>query len=169
MTTTMISAEPGKQDIVIIREFDAPRAAVFKAFTDPALIPLWWGPRSLTTTVEMLDLEPGGLWRFVQRDAERHEAAFRGVYHTIVPNEKLVYTFEFEGLPGHVALETVRFEDAGGKTRLTDQLIFQSAADRDGMLKAGMETAAKESMDFLEALLTSRRVPDSALSMSQDR
>jgi uncharacterized protein YndB with AHSA1/START domain len=77
-----------------------------------------------------------------------------------VPAEQLIYTFEYEGVPGHhVALETVRFEDLGGKTKMTDQLVFQSIEDRDGMVQAGMESGANESMDRFEQLLKRARLP----------
>ncbi|MGE5262954.1 MAG: SRPBCC family protein [Acidobacteriota bacterium] len=153
MPKTNLIAEPHKQEIVVTRVFDAPRARVFKTMTDPALIPDWWGPKYLTTTVEQMDVRPGGVWRFVQRDADGNTYAFHGVYHEVVPPERLVYTFEFEGTPGHVLLETVTFEEQNGQTKVTDQSIFQSVKDRDGMLQSGMEQGAAESEDRLAALL----------------
>jgi len=153
MTRTHLIAEPGKQEIVITRVFDAPREIVFRAYTDPNLIPQWWGPKSLTTTVAKMDVKPGGVWRFVQRDAHGNEYAFNGVYHEILPPQRLVYTFEFEGMPGHVLLETVTFEEFEDKTKLTDKSVFQTVEDRDGMLKSGMEKGAVETMDrFAEEL-----------------
>lgn len=154
MAKMNLIAEPGKQEIVMTRVFDAPRELVFKAYTDPALIPQWWGPKSLTTTVDRMDVRLGGVWRFAQRDAEGNEYAFYGVYHAIVSPERLVYTFEFEGMPGHVLLATVTFEELNdGKTRLTDRSVFQSVEDRDGMLKSGMEEGATESLDRFAELL----------------
>jgi uncharacterized protein YndB with AHSA1/START domain len=153
MNKINLVAEPGKQEIVITRVFDAPPALVFKTFTDPTLIPQWWGPGYLTTTVERMEVRPGGIWRFVQRDAEGNQYAFHGVYHEVRPPERLVYTFEFEGQPGHVILETVAFVSQDGKTRLVDQSVFQSVADRDGMLQEGMESGASESMERLAGLL----------------
>jgi len=153
MTRTHLIAEPGKQEIVITRVFDAPREIVFRAYTDPNLIPQWWGPKSLTTTVAKMDVKPGGVWRFVQRDAHGNEYAFNGVYHEILPPQRLVHTFEFEGMPGHVLLETVTFEEFEDKTKLTDKSVFQTVEDRDGMLKSGMEKGAVETMDrFAEEL-----------------
>jgi uncharacterized protein YndB with AHSA1/START domain len=146
-------AEPGKQEIIMTRVFDAPRELVFKAYTDPEAVPRWWGPEGLTTIVDKMDVKPGGVWRFVQRDADGNEFGFYGVYHGIVSPERLVYTFEFEGMPGHVLLETVTFEEDDGKTKLTDRSIFQSVEDRDGMLKSGMEEGAAESLDRLAELL----------------
>ena len=153
MTKTNLVAEPGKQEIVITRICDAPRELVFKTFTGPNLIPQWWGPKNLTITVDKMDVRPGGIWRFVQRDANSNEYAFNGVYHEIVAPERLVYTFEFEGMPGHVLLETVTFEEHDGKMKLTDKSVFQTVEDRDGMLQSGMEEGAAESMDrFVELL-----------------
>lgn len=146
-------AEPEKQEIVITRDVDAPRDLAFKTLTDPSLIPQWWGPKSLTTTVDKMDVRPGGIWRYVQRGPDGNEYAFHGVYHEIVPPDRLVYTFEFEGMPGHVLLETVTFEEHDGKTTLTDKSVFQTVEDRDGMLKSGMEEGAAETMDRFAELL----------------
>ncbi len=153
MSKLNLTAEPGKHSIVMTRDFDAPRELVFKAITDPNLIPQWWGPRSLTTTVDKMEVRPGGIWRFVERDADGNEDAFHGVYHDITLPERLIYTFEWEGMPGHVLLETVTFKDQDGKTRLTDISVFQTVEDRDGMLQSGMEGGAAESMDRLAELL----------------
>ena len=153
MTATAFTVEAGKPEIVISRVFDAPRELVFKTFTDPAAVPNWWGPRGLTTTVETMDLRPGGAWRFVQRDIDGSEYAFHGVYHEVLAPERVVSTFEFEGVPGHVVLDTVTFEDLGGKTRVTTRSMFQSVADRDAMVQSGMESGATESWERLAELL----------------
>jgi uncharacterized protein YndB with AHSA1/START domain len=153
MTKTTLIAEPGKQEIFLRRSFDAPPQLVFKTMTDPKLIPHWWGPRRLTTTVEQMEVRKGGVWRFVQRDLDGSVYAFNGVYHEAVSPERLVYTFEFEGMPGHILLETVTLEALGGKTKMTDQTVFQSVEDRDGMLGADMEAGAVETMDRLAELL----------------
>jgi len=153
---TTILAEPGKQELLITREFDAPRALVFKACTDPTLIPQWWGPRYLSTLVDRMDVRPGGQWRFLNRDAQGNEFAFHGVYHEVLAPERIIDTFEFEGLPetGHVTLETMKLEALpGGRTRLTVQSVFQSVADRDGTLQSGMEAGVKDTYDRLAALL----------------
>jgi uncharacterized protein YndB with AHSA1/START domain len=100
-----------------------------------------------------IDLRPGGAWRFVERQTDGNEYGFRGEFREIVPPERLVYTFEFEGAPGHVALETLTFEDLDGKTRLTARSLFDSAEDRDGMLQSGMEEGARETWDRLAELL----------------
>jgi uncharacterized protein YndB with AHSA1/START domain len=150
---TKLVAEPGTQEVITTRLFDAPRERLFKALTDPSLIPQWWGPADLKTIVEKMDVKPGGSWRFIHRDAAGREYAFHGVYHEISSPERLVYTFEFEGTPGHVALETVTLENHGGKTMLRDQLVFQSVEDRDGMVQSGMEEGNNASMDRLDTLL----------------
>ncbi len=154
--TTTVHAEPGKQEILITREFDAPRALVFKVCTDPTLIPEWWGPRYLSTVVDKMDVRPGGQWRFINRDAEGNEFAFHGVYHEILAPERVIDTFEFEGLPetGHVTLETMKLEELpGGRTRLTTQSIFQSVYDRDATLESGMQEGLNDTYNRLEELL----------------
>ena len=151
---TLFTVEPGKQEVVITHVFDAPPETVFKVFTDPNLIPEFWGPKEYTTTVDKMELRPGGIWRYVQRDSEGSVFAFKGVYHEILPAERLVYTFEFEGMPGHVILETVTFEALpGGKTKLTERSVYQSVSDRDGMVQSGMEMGAAETMERVAALL----------------
>jgi uncharacterized protein YndB with AHSA1/START domain len=153
MNKTKIVAEPGKHAIIMTREFDAPREKVFKAMTDPALIPQWWGPRDYTTTVDRMEVRKGGIWRYVQRGAQGDEYGFNGIYHEVMSPERTVSTFEFEGMPGHVVLETTVFEDVGGRTRLTTTSIFQSVADRDGMIASGMEDGATQSWDRIAEIL----------------
>jgi uncharacterized protein YndB with AHSA1/START domain len=144
---------PSDREIGMTRVFDAPRELVYQAYTDPNHVPHWWGPRRMTTTVNTLDVRPGGAWRIVQRDPEGNEYGFRGEYREVVPPERLVYTFEFEGMPGHILVETVTFEEQDGKTTVTSTALFDSVEDRDGMLESGMESGAIESWDRLEELL----------------
>jgi uncharacterized protein YndB with AHSA1/START domain len=144
---------PSDREIVMERVFAAPRELVFKAYTDPNLISRWWGPRRYTTTVDKMDVRVGGAWRFVQRDAGGNVYAFNGEYREIAPPERLSYTFEFEGMPGHVLLETVTFEEREGQTKVTVTSLFASVEDRDGMLHSGMEQGANESQDRLAELL----------------
>ena len=164
MTLTM----PSDREIVLTRVFDAPRALVFKAHTDPNLIPLWWGPRRLTTIIDTLDLRPGGAWRFVQHDADGNEYAFNGVYREIVPPERLVSTFEFEGMPGHILLQTLTLEEHDGKTKLTSTALFESVEDRDGMLQSDMESGAAEGYDRLDDLLESMAPSDREIVLTRD-
>ena len=145
--------EPGKQEIIITRDFDAPRELVFKAYTDPKLLPQWFGPREYTTIVDKMEARPGGLWRFVQRNQNGDEFAFHGVHHDIVAPERIVATFECEGVPGHVLLQTVTLEPLGQKTRMVEQLLFQSVADRDGMVASGMQRGSDDSMDRMAEIL----------------
>ena len=153
MSATSFVAEPGRQEIVITRAYDAPRARVFEVLTDPAMQPRWWGPRDPAITVIAMDVRPGGLWRFVGRDAGGNEYGFHGYYHLVEPPSRLVQTFEYEGTPGHVSLETFTLEDLDGRTLLTDQTVYQSVADRDAMTEADMEMSAKETMDRLAELV----------------
>ncbi len=150
---TRFVAERGKQEIIITRIFDAPRKLVFEAYTDRNLISQWFGPRRFTTIVDIMDVRRGGIWRFINRDAAGNENAFHGVIHDVVAPERIVRTFEFEGAPGHVSLETLALEEIGGKTKVTRKAVYQSVEDRDGALKAGMEEGVFESMDRLAELL----------------
>jgi len=153
MAETSITAEPGKQVVIITRTFDAPRELVFKTSSDPKLIPEWWGPRRFTTTVDKMEVKPGGIWRFVQKDGEGNEFAFHGVYHDIKPPERVIQTFEFEGMRGHVVMETVSFKERDSKTKMIEKSVFETVEDRDGMLKSGMAEGANETTDRLAELL----------------
>lgn len=147
---------PEKQEVVVSRIFNAPRNLVFNTFTEQKHIPNWWGPKILKTTVEMMEVKPGGIWRFIQYDQEGKEFGFHGVFHEIAPPERIINTFEYEGLPekGHVILELKKFEELPeNKTKLTIQSVFPSIEDRDGMVNAGMESGLRESMNRLEELL----------------
>lgn len=159
MTTknqTRVKVEPGKQELFITREFDAPRELVFKAFTDPDLLVKWMGPRQLHTRIDRFEPASGGSWRFVQTDKDGNEFGFHGVCHEQTAPERIIRTFEFEGLPekGHVALETVRLEVLPGqRTKVTIQSVFQSISDRDGMVQSGMEQGVNESHERLDEIL----------------
>lgn len=152
---TTIKAEPGKQEIFITREFEAGRDLVFKAFTDPKLLVRWVGPRDLTMRLEKFEPRSGGSYRYVQSDKKGNEFGFHGVCHELEKPERIIQTFEFEGLPekGHVVLETTRFESLpGNRTRVVVQSVFQSVADRDGMLQSGMERGVNDSHERLDEL-----------------
>lgn len=154
---------PIERKLVMTRFFDAPRKLIFKAFIDPNLLPLWWGPKRLTTSIVKMDVRPGGIWRFVQRDSDGNEYVFNGMYHEIVPPKRLVYTFEFEGMPGHVVVETVIFEEEeehGGKTKLTSKSFFRTAEDRDIMLNLRVGAGMAARMDRLAELLKEIRSTD---------
>jgi uncharacterized protein YndB with AHSA1/START domain len=153
---TTITAEPGKQEVFITREFDAPRELVFKAFTDPKLYTQWLGPRELAMSLEKFEPHNGGSYRYIHKDQAGNEYAFHGVYHEVLAPERIINTFEFEGLPekGHVILGTARFEALpGDRTKLTTQSVFLSVADRDGMVRSGMERGVNEGYERLDELL----------------
>jgi len=147
---TVISL-PSDREILITRVFDAPRELVFRAHTDPALIPLWWGPGSTTTIVEKMDVRAGGKYRFVHR-SEDGEYVFHGEFREIVPPERLVQTSELEGMPG-VVLETITFEEQDGKTMLTVLDLCATVEDRDAILASGMEEGLSETYNRLADLL----------------
>lgn len=152
---TIITAEPGKQELFITREFNAPRELVFRAHTEPDLFVQWLGPRDLTMTLETFEPVSGGRWRFIQKDKNNNEYGFHGVFHEVSP-ERVIQTFEFDGLPesGHVILETLKLEPLpGGRTRLTTQSVFQSVEDRDGMIQSGMEYGVNDGYERLDELM----------------
>lgn len=153
MAETEIIIEPGKQDIVFKRVFDAPREVVFRALTDPSLIPNWWGPRRYETIVDVMEPRPGGRWRWIHRADDGAEYGFHGVYHDIVAPERVVQTTEFEGVPGHVGLETATLEEIDGKTHMLAVSLFPSVEDRDATVQSGMEAGALESFDRLAELV----------------
>jgi uncharacterized protein YndB with AHSA1/START domain len=153
MTKLDIVAEPGKPTIVMTRAFDAPRALVFEALTNPKHVPSWWGPRSHTTKVITAEPRPGGAWRFISHDEHGNEFAFRGVCRELVAPERYAYTFEYEGMPGYISLEVITLDERGGRTTLTNTAYFHTVEDRDGMVATGMESGATDSMDRLEELL----------------
>ena len=150
-TTTVTT--PTDREITSERVYRAPRERVFAAYTDPLLIPRWWGPRSTTTIVDKMDVTPGGAWRFISRSSDGSETAFRGSYREVTPPARLVQTFEWEGMPGHILVETVTFEDLNGHTKVTTNALFPTTAERDGMLAAGMQQGMSESHDRLSELL----------------
>ncbi|MGH2824801.1 MAG: SRPBCC family protein, partial [Thermoleophilaceae bacterium] len=127
--TTAIVTTPTDREIHIERVFDAPRDQVFAAYTDPELIPQWWGPRDTTTLVDRMDVRTGGDWRFVMRSPDGSETGFRGTYREVTPPERIVQTFEWEGMPGHVSVETATFEDLGDRTKVTTTSIFHTAEE----------------------------------------
>jgi len=149
---TLLTAEPGKQEATIIRVFDAPREKVFRAYTNPELRAKWWAPRRLSIDIEKMEAKAGGSWRMVNRDKDGNEFWFHGVYHEVSPT-RIVYTFEFEGMPEHVMLGIASLEDMDGKTKVTEKTIFESVDERDAMLKYDMEEGGREVMDRLAELI----------------
>ncbi|MFC0861283.1 SRPBCC family protein [Sphaerimonospora cavernae] len=153
MGKTQIIAEAGIPQITVSREFDAPRDLVFQAYTDPELLVRWFGPRDETTTIDRHDLRDGGRWRYVTRDGEGNEFGFRGVFHGDQTPDGMVRTFEFEGVPGHVVLETTTLEERDGRTLVRTVSSYQSVEDRDAMVASGMEHGVHESHERIEELL----------------
>ncbi|HTE33586.1 MAG TPA: SRPBCC family protein [Chryseolinea sp.] len=158
---TKIIVEPGKQELFIIREFNAPRDLVFKAYSDPKLLIQWLGPKDVTMKIEKMESRTGGSYRYTHADAAGNEFGFHGVVHEVLKPQRVIQTFEFEGLPesGHVLLETTKFEELpDNRTRVTTQSVFQSVADRDGMVQSGMERGVVDSHDRLDAILEKKIV-----------
>lgn len=153
MAKTEITAEPGIPQIVMTREFDAPRDLLFRAYTDPELLVRWLGPRDLAMRVDTYEVRDGGRWRYVQIDADGNEYGFHGVFHGTPSPDGIVQTFEFEGVPGHVALDTATFVERGGRTLVRRVSSFQSVEDRDGMVASGMERGVHDSDERLTELL----------------
>lgn len=156
---TQIIAEADKQELFIIREFDAPRELVFKALNEPELIVQWMsGPNDMDMKIEKLDNQTHGSYRYAHSDKNGNKFMFNGTIHEVAPPERIIRTFEFEGLPekGHVVLEFLNLEDIGDqRTKLVAQSVFKSVADRDGMINSGMESGVVDSYSKLDDLLKS--------------
>jgi uncharacterized protein YndB with AHSA1/START domain len=146
---------PADTQILITREFDAPRRLVYRAWTTPELIKRWWaGNRGKVTSVEV-DLRPGGSWRYVMTANGGFEVAFHGEYQEIVPDERIVSTEVFEGMPDAAALSTATFTEQDGRTTLSLLVQHQSKENRDAHVKSGMEAGLQESMSHLEEVARS--------------
>jgi uncharacterized protein YndB with AHSA1/START domain len=153
MTEMQITAEPGVPQVLTSREFDAPRELVYRAFTEPDLLVRWLGPRKYTMTIDRFDLRDGGTWRYVHADGDGNAFGFHGVFHGEPSLDGIVQTFEFEGAPGHVSMDTVTFEEENGKTIVRTNSVFQSVEARDAMVASGMEYGMKEGYERLEEVL----------------
>jgi uncharacterized protein YndB with AHSA1/START domain len=154
VTTFRVLSE---REIEMTRLFAAPRELVFRGYTDPEHIPHWWGPRGVTTIVETMDVRPGGAWRFIQRHADGAEYAFYGEYREVVPPERIVSTFEFEGFPGLVMVDTLTLSEEDDKTTLTVISRFASREERDTMVESGLEDGAAEMWERLAEHLDAMR------------
>ncbi len=144
---------PSDRGIQMTRVFDAPRELIFKAHTSCEHLKHWWGPRKYDLSSREMEFRPGGKYRFVHSGPEGEEHGFRGEYREILEPERIVSTFEWEGLPGHISVETVTLVEENGKTTYTATSVFDSVEDRDGMLQSGMEGGANESMERLDEYL----------------
>ena len=151
MAKTTITAPAGQPYIDIERDFDAPRELVWQAYRDPALIKQWLGPRKYEMVIDTWDARDGGAYRYVHRDAGS-EHGFHGVFHSMAM-DNMVQTFEYEGAPGHVSLDTqVLIDLGGGRTRVKGHSIFMSVADRDMMVENGMSEGVEDGYDRLDEL-----------------
>ena len=154
MGTTEISAPAGVPFIDMSREFDAPRELLFRAYTEPELLVQWLGPRRYEMVVDRWEPRDGGSWHYVHRDAEGNEFGFHGVFHGPQTVDGMLQTFEFEGAPGHVSLESLVFEERGSRTIARNHSVYQSVADRDAMVEAGMAGGVEEGFDRLDELIS---------------
>ena len=145
-----------KSTLILVRELRHSSEKIWKALTDPALVAQWWG-RGNKLVVERMEVERGGHWRFVEHSPEGAHG-FEGRYAEVTPQERIVQTFEWDGMPGHVALDTMTLEDLGdGRTRITVVSLFHTREDRDGMVQSGMEGGLNESYAALDRLLATMR------------
>jgi uncharacterized protein YndB with AHSA1/START domain len=150
---TLVTAEPGKQEVFITREFEARRDLVFKAHVDPKLYVQWLGPRGYEMILETFEPHSGGSYRYVHKDKDGNEFGFHGAFHEMTP-ERMIQTFEFDGYPGHVSLDSMTLEELpGDRTKVTIHSVFQSVSDRDGMVQNGMEKGVREGYERLDEIL----------------
>ena len=156
-TPTLTVTLPSDREVVLEREFDAPRNLVFEAFSKPEHVGRWWGQAGSTMSTCEMDFRPGGAWRFVERAADGNEYGFHGEYREIVRPDRIVWTFEWEGLPGHISVDTLVFQEIEQaerrRTRITSTTVFASVEDRDGMVQSGMAQGASESYERLARYL----------------
>ena len=158
---TIITAPPGEPYIDMEREFDAPAELVHRAYIEPDLVVQWLGPRKYEMVIERWDARDGGGYRYVHRDAQS-SYGFHGVFHSMAP-DNMVQTFEFDGAPGHVSLDSQKLEYIGnGRSRLRSRSVFQSVADRDAMAESGMEDGVEDGYNRLDELLVKLAQPVSA-------
>jgi uncharacterized protein YndB with AHSA1/START domain len=153
-----IDTPQGRQEVIITQQIHASPLEVFKTLIDPLKVPQYWGPERLTTTVHKMTAMPGGSWRYVQKDKEGKEYAFHGVYHEIEVPHRLVYTSEYEGMPGHVTLHTEDLQGQNGETTIIAHIVFQSVEDRDQMVQWGMEEGVREMTRRLNELLAQENI-----------
>jgi uncharacterized protein YndB with AHSA1/START domain len=148
---------PTDEQILITREFDAPKQLVYKALTTPELVRRWWNAKRGEVTVAEIDLRVGGTWRSVLVTEDGFEVGFHGEYREIVPDEKIVSTEVFEGMPDAEALNTVTLSEADGRTTMTVLIQHQSKAHRDAHIESGMEAGMQDAYDLLEEVAVSLR------------
>ena len=154
---TTITSEKGKQEMFIVREFEALRDLVFKAHIDQNLVTRWMGPNDLEMKIEKYNAVSGGAYRYAMRNVtNEHVSNFNGAFHEVTAPERIIQTFEFEGMPerGHVTLDTTTFEELpSGRTRVTIHSLCRTLADRDGLLGSGMVDGFNQGYERLDDLL----------------
>ena len=148
---------PTDEQILITREFDAPAHLVYKAWTTPELVKRWWSGHRGTVTLAEIDLRVGGMWRYVMEAEGGFEVAFHGEYREIVPNERIVSTEVYEGMPEGEALNTLTFTEVNGRTTLEILVEHSVKEHRDAHINSGMEGGMQEAMDLLEQVAVSLR------------
>jgi uncharacterized protein YndB with AHSA1/START domain len=148
---------PTDEQILITREFDAPKHLVYRAWTTPELVKRWWSARRGEVTLAEIDLRVGGQWRYAMVANGDFEVAFHGEYREIVPNERLVTTEVYEGMPDAKALDTVTFTEEDGRTTLTILVQHTSNEHRDAHIDSGMEDGLQDALDLLEEVAVSLR------------
>ena len=164
-TDKLVTTLPSDREILLTRVFDAPRELVFEAMARPEHVARWWGPRGSVFTVCEIDFRPGGTWRYGLRVCNGREVKFKGVFHEIVPPEKLVCTecFDEPSLGSPQWQTTLTLEEFDGKTKLTSRVVHPSKESRDGHLNSGMERGAGETFDRLAELLATQLPSDPAM------
>ncbi len=158
--TTSQSAKvtlPADDQILITREFDAPRHLVYKAYTTPELVRRWWTAKRGEMTVAEIDLRVGGTWRFVMVADGGMEVGFHGEYREIVPDERIVSTEVFEGFPDAESVNLLTLTETGGRTKLELLVQHQTKEHRDAHINSGMEDGLQDAMDLLEEVASSLR------------
>ena len=148
---------PTDTQILITREFDAPKHLVYKAWTTPELVKRWWNAKRGEVTIADIDLRVGGTWRWVMVTDDGFEVAFHGEYREIVPDERIVTTEVYEGMPDAAALNTLEFTEEEGRTTITVLVDHASQEHRDGHINSGMEAGMQDAMDLLEEVAISLR------------
>jgi uncharacterized protein YndB with AHSA1/START domain len=156
MATTNFEIPEGLPFVDYTREFDAPADLIYRAYTDPELIPQWLGPKGYVMKLEKWEAWDGGSWRYIHTDPDGGEWAFKGVFHGPQTADQMIQTFEFEGFPGHVSISELKIEDLdNGRSRATTHVVFMSLQDRDGMIESGMQTGVVEGFERLDELVAS--------------
>jgi len=156
---TQIVAQNGLPFIDMVREFDAPVGALYTAYSDPELVTRWLGPRRYTMALREWDFRSGGAWSYLHTDPDGASSyGFHGAFHSVKPGVSIVQTFEFEGAPGHVSLESATFESiADDRSRVIVHAVYQSLEARDAMISSGMESGVREGYERLDEVLAEAR------------